>query len=74
MNKMLLTNEELIELTGKHRREMQQCTLRHLGIEHRLRPDGSIVVLRKHVEKSLGDIDNKRERSRIEPNWGALNA
>ena len=49
---MFLTKEELQELTGRTRRDAQVAALRSMGIEHRIRPDGSPAVLRAHVEQA----------------------
>lgn len=69
---MFLTKEDLIALTGRTQSAAQVRVLRFMGIEHRTRPDGSVAVLRRHVEKSLGDSsDEKRERE-YEPNWSAF--
>ncbi|MBU3554860.1 DUF4224 domain-containing protein [Polynucleobacter sp. UB-Piko-W3] len=51
---MFLTADEVRDLTGKVRNQTQVAALRHMGIEHRVRPDGSVAVLRAHVESSLG--------------------
>ncbi|QRQ88488.1 DUF4224 domain-containing protein [Cupriavidus oxalaticus] len=51
---MLLTTEELRELTNRVRRHAQASVLNSLGVAHRIRPDGSIIVLRAHVEHLLG--------------------
>ena len=51
---MFLTPDEIRELTGRRRRDAQLVQLRHLGIEHKVRADGSLVVLRAHVEAQLG--------------------
>lgn len=46
-----------------------------MGIEHRARPDGSLAVLRTHVEQQLGGaIAPNRKTASSEPDWGALNA
>jgi len=69
----LLTSAEVRELTGRTRRPTQVHTLRAMGIEHRVRPDGSVAVLRAHAEHVLGgriyaDVSEKRH----EPNWSAI--
>lgn len=51
---MFLTSQELIVLTQRERSKAQCRVLTFLGIEHKLRPDGSVVVLRTHVEFLLG--------------------
>lgn len=69
---MFLTVEEVRDLTGKVRNHSQVAALRHMGIEHRVRPDGSVAVLRAHVETSLGLLNQKRIIGAAEPNWSAI--
>lgn len=72
---MFLTPDELIELTGKRRRDAQVRALRFMGIEHRPRPDGSVVVLRAHVEQVLGLVDGalgKKKVKDVEPDWSMI--
>ena len=47
---MILTPEEVRELTSRTRPAWQARVLDHLAIPYRRRPDGSLVVLRVHVE------------------------
>lgn len=54
MTDPFLTEAELYKLTKKQRPSAQARALRFMGIEHRPRADGSIVVLRSHVEAELG--------------------
>lgn len=54
---LTLTDEELESLTGKRTRPAQRRVLNYLGIDCRMRPDGSIVVLRSTVEKTLGPTE-----------------
>lgn len=70
---MLLTDEELRELTRRSQPASQIRVLRYMGIEHKVRPDGSIVVSRSHVQQVLGvsAISNK-QRFEPEPNWSAI--
>lgn len=51
---MLLTAEEVRELTGMQRPSAQARALQSMGIECRRRPDGSVVVLRAVVDAVLG--------------------
>ena len=75
MNKMFLDTEELRELTQRLQRACQVKVLRSMGIEHRCRPDGSLAVLRSHVENLFsGHTNVKAKNIDAEPNWGALNA
>jgi hypothetical protein len=70
---MFLSNVEIEELTGKKRCAAQAKVLNALGITHKRRPDGSLVVLRAHVEAVLGGKIQKPDRLALEPNWEALN-
>lgn len=68
---MMLTPSELADLTGRSRSDAQVRALRFMGIEHRTRPDGSIAVLKSHVEHVLsGYISYKLKDP--EPNWNAI--
>ena len=68
---MFLTRLEIIELTNRTRRHAQVRTLIFMGIHHVVRPDGSIAVLRSHVEHMLcGQISVKLKRK--EPNWEGI--
>lgn len=70
---MILTDEELKDLTGRQRKDAQVRVLRFMGIEHRIRPNGSIAVLKAHVEQVLGiSYEANRRRAEVEPNWGAI--
>lgn len=67
---LFLTRNELIELTGYKRSGAQLRALRQMGIEHRIRPDGAILVLRSHIESLLGG--HKPTTASEEPDWSAL--
>ena len=69
---MFLTKEELQALTGRQRRDAQVAALRQMGIEHKIRPDGSPAVLRAHVEELLGGTRYTTNQDLIEPDWGNL--
>lgn len=62
---MFLTPEELVELTHAKQRGTQARALCMMGIEHKLRPDGSIAVLRGHVEKIFGGVSNNEKTKSI---------
>lgn len=51
---MLLTEAEIVELTGRVRPTYQRRVLDSLGITSKPRPDGTLVVLREHVATLLG--------------------
>ncbi|MBX6381461.1 MAG: DUF4224 domain-containing protein [Microbispora sp.] len=57
------TPDELIEITGKRQGAAQIRALRAMGIEHRMRPDGTPFVLRAHVEHLLGGVQATTGRS-----------
>jgi len=70
---MFLTQDELKGLTSRIRRDAQIKELRHMGIEHRVRSDGTVAVLKAHVEKEFaGIISGESSNKRIEPNWAAV--
>lgn len=64
---MFLTDVEIEELTQRQRRPAQARVLAFMGIEHRLRPDGSVAVLRSHVERVLGEEVALKARRKTEP-------
>lgn len=51
---MILSPDDLVELTGKAKPRSQATVLDALGIPHRQRPDRSLVVLRVAVQVALG--------------------
>lgn len=70
---IFLSTKELYLLTCKIKFKSQVKVLNQMGINHAIRPDGSVVVLRSHVESKLG-TERKTRLSSFEPNWDALNA
>lgn len=66
---MFLTDSEIKELTHKQRRPAQVRMLRAMGVEHRQRPDGSIAVLKKHVEYLFGGKSAVDDHEESELNW-----
>lgn len=66
---LCLSEEEVRELTGLQRPTAQARELNHLGINHRMRRDGSIAVLRQDVDYS----PKKPVRSKAtSPDWRAM--
>ena len=51
---IVLTKDELAGFTGRTRPSAQARVLEHMGIPYRPRPDGTLAVLRIHVETSEG--------------------
>lgn len=75
MSKMFLDPDELHELTCRVQHAAQAKVLRGMGIEHRARPDGSIAVLRSHVEDVMcGNAGGRRKKAEPEINWSGINA
>lgn len=69
MSELFLTDNEVRELTRRERYSAQVRALRRMGIDHRIRPDGSVLVLRSHVESLFSGHVASNDQ---EPNWGAL--
>lgn len=61
---MLLTPDDLVELTGKRRSAGQREVLTALGIAYRIRPDGTLAVLRVVAELALGHNGNATTQNR----------
>ena len=71
---MILSKTQLFELTGKKHRIAQIFVLCSMGIEHKLRPDGSVVVSQVHVEQILGVVVPSQSNKFKKPNWKMVNA
>lgn len=75
MGNMFLDADEVRELTCRVQHSAQVRALRGMGVEHRVRPDGTVAVMRAHAEKVFGAVQaNARQRPPKEPNWDALDA
>lgn len=75
MSEMFLSADEIHSMTKRVQRSAQAKMLRSMGIEFRQRADGSLAVLRAHVEQLFGGAAAPaRKKAAAEPNWGALNA
>jgi hypothetical protein len=72
MAAVFLNDEEIEQLTEKKRHSTQRKILNALGVSHKVRPNGTLVVLRAHVEKLLGGHIAGPAKKEPEPNWGAL--
>lgn len=69
-----LASAEIFSLTCKSRRSAQVKVLNSMGISHRVRPDGSVAILRAHITKIFdGDPASAKKQAKvIEPNWSAI--
>lgn len=75
MSEMWLEPSEIEGMTNRIQHAAQVRVLRGMGIEHRVRPDGTVAVLRAHVEKVFGVAPaTARKAAPKEPDWGALDA
>ena len=63
---MFLDESEIVKLTKRKRAKAQQRQLNAMGIQHKIRADGSLVVLSAHVEKLLGACGKQAARARAE--------
>ncbi|KFX64217.1 hypothetical protein KBK24_0121460 [Burkholderia sp. K24] len=68
---MFLSNDELVELTGRRHRSCQAEVLRSLAVDHKIRPDGRVIVLRRHVEQQFGITAERGRVATTEPDWSA---
>lgn len=69
-----LAPEEIKDLTDKSRRPSQVKVLNSMGIQHRVRPDGSVAILRAHITKVFdGNPEAARKTAKsAQPNWAAI--
>lgn len=71
MTTLTLSEDEVRELTQRVRHSAQIRALRAMGVEHRVRPDGTAAVLRSHLESLMGSALKPSWRKEWEPNWSA---
>lgn len=57
----LLSEPEIIELTGKKKRDAQIKQLRSMRVIFLVRDDGTLAIARAHVENVLG-VSSKAEK------------
>jgi hypothetical protein len=70
---VFLDADELVELTRRRRSDAQMRVVQTMGIEHRRRSDGTVVVLRSHIEDLLGGAGPRlKPGADIEPDWSTL--
>ena len=75
MTDLFLTRDEVADLTGRTRCDAQARALRGMGIAHRVRPNGTVAVLRSHVEELLSGASRAGVKIKTtEPDWGKLAA
>ena len=67
-----LTEEEVQALTERKVRRAQVSVLNSMGIEHRVRPDGSVAILRAHIVKIFDGGSTQSKTKQVVPNWDAM--
>jgi hypothetical protein len=73
LNSTFLQPAEIVDLTKRTVRPAQVRVLKAMGIEHRVRPDGSVAILRAHITKVFdGDTQSTRQPQAVQPNWDAM--
>lgn len=73
MTDTFLSYEEIQALTQRKVRTAQVRVLKAMGIEHRVRPDGSVAILRAHITKVFdGSTETKKQTKHAVPNWDAM--
>lgn len=75
MDEMFLDDDELKSMTHRVQRAAQAKMLRSMGIAFKQRADGSLAVLRSHVEREFGASEVRKPKAKdFQPNWSGLNA
>lgn len=74
MTDTFLARTEIHSLTNKIKRPAQVKVLNSMGIEHKIRPDGSVAILRAHITKVFGGTPDtvRKPPKTAEPNWSAI--
>jgi acetolactate synthase regulatory subunit len=74
MTDLFLSQTEVVLLTGRTVRPSQVKALKTMGIEHKVRPDGSVAILRSHIEKVFDGQTQNNPKKQHQPtvNWDAM--
>lgn len=68
-----LIPEEVVALTNCKVHSAQIRALKTMGIEHRVRPDGTVAILRNHITKVFDGVpDSQTKQKIVTPNWEAM--
>jgi hypothetical protein len=62
---IVLSEQEIADITARVRATAQTRQLTHLGIPWERRTDGSLVVLRAHVNALVGAAQDTKPRPRV---------
>jgi len=73
MSDMFLEADEIQSMTKRVQRSAQAKMLRSMGIAFKQRADGTLAVLRAHVEKEFGAGSERKPKTKeFHPNWSAV--
>ena len=69
-----LDSEEIKELTNTTQKAAQIRVLKTMGIEHKIRADGSVVILRAHIDQVFGGLVSSKSKpvKQANPIWDAI--
>lgn len=73
MTTTFLEPTEVAALTGYQRRSGQVRALCFMGVDHKIRPDGTVAILRTAMEECFAMRAKGIGKAR-EPNWDALSS
>lgn len=72
MTDTFLSFKEIQALTQRKVRTAQVRVLKAMGIEHRVRPDGSVAILRSHITKLENHFTEHDLRAKVASDAGSL--
>lgn len=61
---MILTDEEIAQITHKVRPKAQAKALAVMGFEFKFRPDGTLVVSREHADSVLSGVRHQARKAK----------
>ncbi len=70
--RMLLTKDEVEEVTGFNLRQKQKRWCLDNGVTYVCRGDGSLAISREHIQYVLGVTHNLNRKNLIEPDFSSL--
>jgi hypothetical protein len=66
---MFLEEADIRALTKRRQRKLQREALAQMGIQHIVRPDGSLLVSKSHVEGLLSGLASANVEADVEIDW-----
>lgn len=64
---VILTPDQLADLTGKRRSDAQRRELDYLRVPYKVRRDGSLIVLRRDVEPGATIAQQQEHEPELQP-------